>query len=339
MEAMLLEGIFLPLTTPFHADGRLLESKLRYNVERYSRTPAAGLVVLGETSEADGLSDAEARAVLTAAVESAAAEKVLVASVGRESVFNTLELAEFAARAEYDVLAVRGPSFSGDDGLRSETETYFQAVADRASLPVVLVSEGGRQLSVPLLARLAEHPNVIGSIEAGRVRVSQIKTMTAGVSRQVTVTKIFAAATGRMVKASAMSSPSLGGVAVLGASSGMMTRMKKVGFQVLCSSTEGMSESWQAGAGGAVPRAGACAPQACCEVWQAFRDGDLPLAEEKQERLRGVARQVEGLAGIGRLKYGADYNGYFGGRPRLPMLRLTAAECLEVEAELSGMRN
>ena len=52
-----------------------------------------------------------------------------------------------------------------------------------------------------------------------------------------------------------------------------------------------MLESWQSGAVGAVPRVGACAPQACCEVWQAFKDGDLPLAEEKQERVRGIGTQ------------------------------------------------
>lgn len=100
-----------------------------------------------------------------------------------------------------------------------------------------------------------------------------------------------------------------------------------------------MLAAWTAGAVGAVPRVGACAPQACCEVWQAFRDGDLALAEEKQERVRRVAERMDGLAGIGAIKYGCDFNGYYGGRPRLPLLELTAAQCAEVERELAGMRN
>jgi 4-hydroxy-2-oxoglutarate aldolase len=37
---MLLEGMFLPLTTPYLSDGRLNLPKLRENVIRYSKTPA-----------------------------------------------------------------------------------------------------------------------------------------------------------------------------------------------------------------------------------------------------------------------------------------------------------
>jgi dihydrodipicolinate synthase/N-acetylneuraminate lyase len=337
---MLLEGIFLPLTTPFHADGRLFISKLKYNVERYSRTPAAGLVVLGELGEADGLSEEETRTVLSAAMEAAAAEKVMVASVRRESVFLTLQLAEFAAKAGYDAIAVRGPVFAADGALRVETETYFRAVADGASLPVVLVSERGRELSVAVIAGLAEHPNVVGLIDADAGRVADIKAATAGVSREVTVTAVFAAATRRMLRSAvAASTANLGGVAVLEARPGVKTRSKRVGFQVLSDSSSAMLESWQAGAAGAMPRVGACAPQACCEVWQAFKDGDLPLAEEKQDRVRGMAESVEGFAGIAAAKYGAEFNGYYGGRPRLPLLRLTAAKGLEIERALAGMRN
>jgi len=337
---MLLEGIFLPLTTPFHADGRLFVSKLKYNVERYSRTPAAGLVVLGKLGEADGLSEEESRTVLSAAIEAASAEKVMVASVGRESVFATLQMAEVAAKAGYDAIAVRGPVFTANDVLRVETETYFRAVADGASVPIVLVSEPGRELSVPVIVALAEHPNVIGLIDADDNRVAEINTATTRISRQVTVTPIFAAATRRMLRSSvSASTANLGGVAVLEARPGVKTRLKKVGFQVLTSTTAGMLESWQAGAVGAVPRVGACAPQACYEVWQAFKDGDLPLAEEKQERVRGIARKVEGFRGVGAVKYGADLNGYYGGRPRLPLLGLTAAESSALERELDGMRN
>lgn len=337
---MLLEGIFLPLTTPFHADGRLFPSKLKYNVERYSRTPAAGLVVLGELGEADGLTDEETRAVLSAAIEAAAHEKVMIASVGRESVIATLQLAEFAAQAGYDAVIVRGPAFAANDSLRIETETYFRAVADGASLPVVLSSEAGRELNVAVIGALAEHPNVLGLIDRDGSRVRQIATATAGVSREVTVTTVFAAATRRMLKSAMVASAAnLGGVAVLEARPGLKTRVKKVGFQVLSTSTAGMLESWQAGIVGAVPRVGPCAPQACYEVWQAFKDGDQPLAEEKQERVRRMARRVEGLQGIGAVKFGADFNGYYGGRPRLPLLGLTAAECHEMESALDGMRN
>ncbi|MGA7312566.1 MAG: dihydrodipicolinate synthase family protein, partial [Silvibacterium sp.] len=58
---MLLEGIFPAVTTPFYPDGRLYRKKLEHNVEHYSRTPVAGLVLLGSTGEAVMLSDEESR--------------------------------------------------------------------------------------------------------------------------------------------------------------------------------------------------------------------------------------------------------------------------------------
>src|SRR5271163_4025599 len=49
---MLLSGIFPALTTPFYPDGEVYYKKIESNVERYSRTPVAGMVVLGSTGEA-----------------------------------------------------------------------------------------------------------------------------------------------------------------------------------------------------------------------------------------------------------------------------------------------
>jgi dihydrodipicolinate synthase/N-acetylneuraminate lyase len=339
---MLLEGIFLPLTTPFYPDGRVYLHKLQSNVERYSRTPAQGFWVLGEAGEADSLTDAETRSVLQTAIAAAAHEKVMIAAVGRESVAATLELAQVAAETGYDAIALRPPSFAAAPSMRTELMTYFRAVSDAVSIPVLVVTSANRPVAIEALAELAQHPQIVGVLDADATidRVISLRELTSGVIREATVTTVFAAATRRMLRAATTaSSASLGGVAVLEARPALKTRSKRVGFQILSGSTSRMLEAWQIGASGAVPRLGAAAPQACCEVWQAFKDGDQPLAEEKQERVRSVAARLEGLAGIGAVKYGCDFNGYFGGRPRLPLLGVTAAQAVEIERELAGMRN
>src|SRR3954470_20014866 len=104
---MLLSGIFPAITSPFYPDGALYLKKLEHNVDRYSRTPIAGMVVLGSTGEAVMLSDDEQRAVLKLAAEVAGAQKVLVAGVGRESAAETLRFCEHAAHCGYDVALVR----------------------------------------------------------------------------------------------------------------------------------------------------------------------------------------------------------------------------------------
>src|ERR1700722_13501934 len=108
---MLLHGIFPPVTTPFYPDGNVYYKKLEHNVDRYSRTPVAGIVVLGSTGESIMLSDQERRDVLKIARESAAAGKVLIAGTGVESAVETLRLTEYAAELGYDVAMVRTPHY------------------------------------------------------------------------------------------------------------------------------------------------------------------------------------------------------------------------------------
>ena len=120
---MFLQGIFPPITTPFYSDGRVYLKKLEHNVERYSKTPVAGIVVLGSTGEAIMLSDEERREVLKTAREACAPHKVLIAGTGAESAVETLKLTEYAADLGYDAALVRngrGPlAHSGADLQRS----------------------------------------------------------------------------------------------------------------------------------------------------------------------------------------------------------------------------
>lgn len=339
---MLLEGIFLPLLTPFYPDGRVYLRKLEHNVRRASLTPAAGMVVMGPNGEAAGLTDHEACEVLGAAIEAALPEKVMLAGVGRESVFATLALCEAAAAVGYDAVLVRPPDLPAE--AHRERMTYFQAVADRCPLPIVLVSGAGRELPEDEVTELAGHPGVIGVADSlAAERMERYKAVP--VSREVTVTTVFAAVTGRMLKQVVAGAGAFvtaetlgqgGGVATAPPVAAVRTRVKRVGFQVLAGDTAEMLPAWQRGAAGGLPGLGACAPQGCCEVWQAFRDGDAGLAAEKQMRVAEAAQVVSSVAA---LKYGCDWNGYFGGRPRLPLVGLTGEQRALVERALAGMRN
>ena len=121
---MLLEGIFTAAPTSFHGDGKLFIHKLERNIERYARTAESGIVVLGSTGEAVMLSDDESREVLHAAAGACSPEKVLIAGVGRESVLETLRLAEYAAEQQYDVALVRTPCFYRPQMRRAEVLTF-----------------------------------------------------------------------------------------------------------------------------------------------------------------------------------------------------------------------
>src|SRR5207244_5023721 len=98
---MFLSGVFPALTTPFYPDGRVYLRKVEHNVDRYSKTPIAGMVVLGSTGEPVMLSDEERRDVLRVAAEFSSSEKVLIAGVGAESVVETVRMCEHAATLNY----------------------------------------------------------------------------------------------------------------------------------------------------------------------------------------------------------------------------------------------
>jgi 4-hydroxy-2-oxoglutarate aldolase len=349
---MLLEGLFLPLTTPFLPDGRLNLPKLRENVARYSKTPAVGLVTLSRVGQPSLLSDAETEDALRCVADASAAEKVLIAGVARDSVIHTLNLIEFAAKCGYDAALVPLPSMLRGPAFVREARTYFEAVADSAALPVILDSGAGdAAIATDIAIDLAKHRNIIAIVDAyaSAERVEQMRQGSTKVRREVTVTSVFGAVTGRMIakhkpiNGTLVSPESLaGGTAVAVAPapiSTLKTRSKSVGFQILCSRTMGILDALAAGAVGAMSPLSASAPQACYEVLAAWKDGDPALSAEKQHRLQVATEVVEEGLGVAGIKYGSDLNGYFGGRPRMPSLPLSSTEREQVEAAMAGIRN
>ena len=213
---MLLHGIFPPITTPFYPDGRVYLKKLEHNVERYSKTPVAGIVVLGSTGEAVMLSDDERREVLKTAREACAPHKVLVAGTGAESALETLRLTEYAAELGYDAALVRTPHFYRPQLKPANILAFYRAVADHSPIPVLVYSVPvftGYDIPPELVIELANHPNIIGIKESGG-DAEKIRRMVEGtrqIKRGATVTETFAAVTPRMIKAAKSESPVGGG--------------------------------------------------------------------------------------------------------------------------------
>src|ERR1700720_4194885 len=354
---MLLHGIFPPITTPFYPDGNIYFKKLESNVERYSRTPCAGIVVLGSTGEAILLSDQERRDVLKSAREAAAPNKVLIAGTGIESAIETLRLTEYAAELGYDVAMVRTPHYYKKQMQPASILAFYRTVADRSPLPIIIYNfpqATGYDIPAELVIELAGHPNIVAIKESsGNLdKVKQLVEGTRQVKRQATVTETFEAVTPRMLKAAAAESEKqsreLVSVASLAASAEaverrapspvhdgeggvtkpsssavtvvgkLKTRQKEVGFQIMVGAAHQLESSLALGSVGAILAFASPAPMACYEIFAAFKDGDTALAREKQERVKLAAQRVVGEFGGPGVKYAMDLNGYFGGASRLP---------------------
>jgi 4-hydroxy-2-oxoglutarate aldolase len=359
---MLLHGIFPPITTSFYPDGNVYFKKLESNVERYSRTPCAGIVVLGSTGEAIMLSDQEKRDVLKSAREAAAPTKVLIAGTAIESAIETLRLTEYAAELGYDIAMVRTPNFYRKQMQPANVLAFYRTVADRSPLPVIIYNfpqVTGYDMPAELVSELAEHPNVIGIKESsGDVeKVRKMVDSTRGIQRSATVTDMFDAVTPRMLAAAASGAGgNVGGLVQVAGLSGaasssekpssaavtmvgkMKTRQKEVGFQVLVGAANKLQPSLDAGAAGGILAVACLAPTSCYEIYAAWKEGDGELALLKQERIARAAQRI-GEFGVPGIKYGMDFNGYFGGSVRLPLLAITGEMKSEVERLLVDVRN
>ena len=376
---MLLHGIFPPITTPFYPDGRVYLKKLEANVERYSKTPVAGIAVLGSTGEAIMLSDDERRQVLKTARESCAPHKVLIAGTGAESALETLHLTDYAADLGYDAALIRTPFFYRSQMQPANLLAFYRTVADRSPLPVILYNVPpftNYDMPAEVIIELAEHPNIIGIKESsGDVeKVRRMAQATKHIKRSATVTATFDAVTPRMMKA-AEPEPSNGGgelgfhrrtdgtphrtgthepamrgrdvlvrpaerrSAPAATTSTLKTRQKEVGFQILVGAAQKLHPSLEAGAVGAILAFACPAPTACYEVYAAWKEGDQSLAALKQERILQPAQRVASGLSVPGMKYAMDFNGYYGGPPRLPLLPLTADLKAEVERLMADIRN
>jgi 4-hydroxy-2-oxoglutarate aldolase len=352
---MLVHGIFPAITTPFYPDGRVYYRKLEHNADRYSRTPVAGMVVLGSTGEAIMLSDEEQREVLREARAATAPDKVLIAGTGAESVVQTLALTEHAARLGYDAALVRTPHYYRPQMKPQNMLAFYRTVADQSPLPVLLYTVPvftAYDLPIDVVLELSEHPNIVGIKESGG-DVEKIRRVAAGgqrVKRSATVTEIFTAVTGRMLAKS--EEPGGNGSELVPASvlaggsqsatatkPKIKTRTKEVSFQVLAGTAQKLLPSLEAGAVGAVLAFAACAPTACFEIYTAWKERDPELAREKQQRIVEAAQKVVGEFGIPGVKYALDLNGYYGGHPRMPLLPLTAEQKTDVERHMENIRN
>jgi dihydrodipicolinate synthase/N-acetylneuraminate lyase len=357
---MLLDGIFPPVTTPFYPEGNVYYKKLEHNVERYSRTPVAGIVVLGSTGESIMLSDQERRDVLKTAREAAAPSKVLIAGSGVESAIETLRLTEHAAELGYDVALIRTPHFYRKQMQPENLLAFYRTVADRSPLPVMIYNVPiftAYDIPSELVIELAGHPNIIGIKESGG-DVEKARRMVEGtrhIRRTATVTETFEAVTPRMRAAARLNANGGGELVPVGVLSGssetkpsssavtvvgtMKTRQKEVGFQVLVGAAHKLHPSLDAGAVGAILAFACPAPTACYEIYAAWKESDAELARLKQERISKAAVRIGSEIGIAGLKYAMDLNGYYGGPPRLPLLPLTAGQKVEIEQLFSDIRN
>jgi 4-hydroxy-2-oxoglutarate aldolase len=178
-----LAGLYTPIVTPFTTSGELDEAALRFNVERYVRSPLTGIVVLGSNGEAPQLDLDEADRAIATAREAVPRGRPLLAGAAHESTRATIAATRRAADLGVDGVLVRTPSFYKGQMTTEAFVRHYRAVADASPVPVLLYNVTvytGVNMSPDAVATLSEHPNIVGIKEtnADMVQLAEHVTRT-----------------------------------------------------------------------------------------------------------------------------------------------------------------
>jgi len=173
---MTLTGVFAALPTPFADDDRVDVGRLRAAIAWWVASPLTGFVLLGSTGEAVLMDDEECDRVVDEARPLIPRHRPLIVGTGRESTGAAIRAAKRAATFGADAVLVRTPGFFKSQMTGDRFVQHYTAVADVSPVPVLLynfTAMTGVNLQPAAVARLAEHPNIIGMKESGS-DISQI---------------------------------------------------------------------------------------------------------------------------------------------------------------------
>lgn len=164
---MEFKGTYVALVTPFTADNKIAEDKLREMVEYQIEKGTTGLVPCGTTGESPTLSWDEHKRVVEITVEVAKGRAVVIAGAGSNNTLEAVEAAKFAKEVGADAALVVSPYYNKptQEGLYQ----HFKTVADESQIPIVLYNIMGRtgvNITTDTMVRLKEISNIVAVKEA-----------------------------------------------------------------------------------------------------------------------------------------------------------------------------
>ena len=162
----MFRGSITALITPFK-DGQVDQAAFQSFVEWQIGEGTQGLVPVGTTGESPTLSHDEHKRVVELCIEAAGGRVPVMAGAGSNSTEEAIALTRHAKRAGADAALVVTPYYNKptQEGLYA----HFKAIAEAVDIPIFIYNIPGRSvvnMSVEIMARLAELPNIVGVKDA-----------------------------------------------------------------------------------------------------------------------------------------------------------------------------
>ena len=159
-----INGLWVPIVTPFTTDGEVDERSLRSLAEGLLAAGAAGLVPLGTTGEAATLSSHERQRVVAICGEASRdADRAMIVGAGSNDTAACHEEIQMVADRGANAALMVVPYYTRPS--RQAVLEHFTALADASPVPLIVYNipyRTGRGLRAADVLAAAEHPNIIG---------------------------------------------------------------------------------------------------------------------------------------------------------------------------------
>lgn len=160
-------GSLVALVTPMHADGRVDYESLERLVDLHVEAGTDAIVSVGTTGESATLDFAEHAEVMRQTMVFARGRLPIIAGTGANSTSEAINLTRQAAEQGAAACLLVTPYYNKppQEGLYQ----HYRKIADAVSIPQILYNVPGRtgcDMLPETVARLADHPNIIGIKEA-----------------------------------------------------------------------------------------------------------------------------------------------------------------------------
>jgi len=176
--AKVLEGVLVPITTPFDTAGDVAAGPMRANAHRLLEAGVHGIVVAGSTGEAPLLEREEMARLVGCLRDVIPDDRWLLAGTGAESTRETIRATRLAADAGAELVLVRPPAYYGPALTPAALEAHFRAVADASPVPILIYNipvYTHVRLPDSLLASLVDHERIVGAKDSS----GDLKTLAA----------------------------------------------------------------------------------------------------------------------------------------------------------------
>lgn len=167
MDTSFIRGVIPPIVTPVDQHERVLEETLRQIVEHVITGGVHGIFSLGSNGEFFGLDQEEQERAAAITIDQAGGRVPVYVGIASITTRECVQWARLAERMKAQAVSILHPMFLSPSD--EELYQHFKVIAEATSLPVLLYNNPDRMrcgISVDLLERLADIPNIVGVKES-----------------------------------------------------------------------------------------------------------------------------------------------------------------------------